>query len=124
MTSSETRLGAHVQFGLVEIFQQHFQAAIAISGFAEIGLAVEVYVAENIFEFLFVLRFNRLQRDIDELANIGFRAPFIEVVKAAALWQDKTLVFQPAPDALIVAAVSFLIFLVVIFPDIGDVFEE
>jgi hypothetical protein len=70
MMSSETREGAG-RARLGEILQQVLEAAVAVLGLAEIGLGVEVDVAEHAFELGLVGLLDPLQRDVDQLADIG-----------------------------------------------------
>ena len=143
ITSSETRLGLHVELRLVEIFQELLEAAVAVLGLAEIGLAVEVDIAEYPFEFTLVALFNMVENDIDQLADIGRRPALIEAVVSgrkliqnrlfAGLFillrkpycgKNKTFTLQLAADASIVIAVLLPILFVVVLPDIGDVFQK
>ena len=55
----------------MEIFQQLFEAAVTVLGFPEVGLAVEIDIAEYPFEFALVGLFNVIEDNIDQLTDIG-----------------------------------------------------
>ncbi len=131
--------GAHVELGLVDVLQQQFEAAIAVPGLAEVGLGVEVDVAEHAFELDPVGLLDGIQHHVDEFADIGFVAAFVEAVVVgdeavgdlAALLvlqfdprQDEALPLQPAADAHIVVAILLAVFFVVVAPGVRDVLEE
>ena len=115
---------AQVERRLVEVLQHVLEAAVAVLGPAEIGLGIEVDVAEHAFELGAVGVFDLLQRDVDQLADIGFVPLFIEVVEARAFGQDETLALQAPADADVVAAELLLVGFEVVVPEIGNVFQE
>ena len=130
MTSSETREGAG-RARLGEVFQQVLEAAVAVLGLAKIGLGVEVDVAEHAFELGLVGLLDLLERDVDQLADVGRLAPLVQGVEVgketigdlAGLFvleldvgQDEALALQLAADALLVVAVLLLVFGVVVVP--------
>ena len=139
MTSSETLLGLRSSCGLVEILQQLLEAAVAVLGLAEIGLAVEVDVAEDAFQLGLVLLFDGVQGDVDQLADIGRVALFVEAVVIGqepvlhlarlmvlqlGIGEDEALALQPAADARVVVAVLLAVLFEVVVPEVGDVFQE
>src|SRR5690606_11155403 len=92
---------AQVELGVGEVLQQHLQARVALAGLAEVGLAVEVDVAEHALELGFVGVLDLLQGLVDELAEVGLVALLVEVVVAGALGQEEALALEAAADALV-----------------------
>ncbi len=64
----------------MEILQQLFQTAVAVLGFAEVGLAVEVDIAEYPFELTLVALFNMVENNVDQFADIGGRPALVEAI--------------------------------------------
>jgi UDP-N-acetyl-D-mannosaminuronate dehydrogenase len=115
MTSSETREGRRSRAWRSP--PAGFQAAVAVLGLAEIGLGVEVDVAEDAFELGLVGVLDVVQHDVDQLADVGRLAALVEVGQEAVgdlagllvleldVGQDEALALQLAADALLVVAV-------------------
>jgi hypothetical protein len=80
MTSSETRLGLMSSCGLLKSSSSIFRRRLRSFGLAEICLAVEVDVAENAFQLCLVGLFDGIQNNVDQLADIGGVAAFIQTV--------------------------------------------
>ena len=76
---------AQVEGRLGEVFEQILEAAVAVLDPAEIGLGVEVDIAEHAFELGAVGVLDLLKRDVDEFADIGLVALRIQVGKARPL---------------------------------------
>ena len=53
------------------------EALVALTGVAEVGLAVEVDVAEDIVKFGLVGVFQRLEENIDDLTDVRAVAAFV-----------------------------------------------
>src|SRR5690606_22717408 len=73
--------GAQVELG--EIFQQGLQAAVAVLGLAEVGLAVEVNVAEDALELGLVRVLDVIEHNVDQLADVGLVAALVQRVEVA-----------------------------------------
>ena len=127
------------QVELGEIFQQIFQATVAILGLAEVGFGVEVDVAKDAIELGLVGILDAVEHDVDEFADVGSIAPLVEAVEISGEALDdlagffvleldegqrEALAIQLAPDTLVVIAVLLAIGVVVVLPEVADVFQE
>ena len=63
--------GTQVEFRIAEVFQQRLEPVIPLLCLTKAGFRVEVDIAEDTFEFLFVRVFNLVQSRIDNLTNVG-----------------------------------------------------
>ena len=115
---------AQVEGGFGEVFQEVPEAAIAVLGAAEVGLGVEVDVAEHAVELGAVGVFDGRQRPVDALADVGLVALFVEVVEARPHRQDEALALQPAADARLVASEPLPVGGNVVVPQVGDVLQK
>jgi hypothetical protein len=134
---------AQVEGGLREILEQVAQPSVPVPRLAEIGLGIEADVAENAFQLRVVRLLDRLHDLVDQLPDVIAVAPFVEAVEIAEkgfddgavlvaqleLLQLEPLPIEPAADAQIadlgrIALVFRDELLVVLAPDVADVFEE
>jgi hypothetical protein len=84
---------------LDEVFEQVLDAAIPVSRLAEFGRRVEAHVAEHAAEFRLVRVLDRLQSDVDALADVVGVACSIELIEGRALGHDETLALHAPPHA-------------------------
>ena len=130
---------AHVELRAMEVFHQVLEAVVAILGFAKVALAVEVDVAEHAFELGLVGFLDGVEHDVDEFADVGLVAPLVQAVEVGQKTilhfaglrvfefrhrNHETFSFQSATDAYFVVTIFFFVLCVMIFPHIGDVFQE
>ena len=113
-----------VEGRVCEILEEVDEAAVAVLHPSEVGFRVEVDVAENAFELRTVRVLDLLQGDVDQLANIRFSTPFVQIVETRTVGQDEALAFQPATDPALVIPVTLPKTLHAVVPQVRDVLEE
>ncbi len=116
--------GTHIKLRLVEILQQHLQAAVAIFGLAEVGLAIEVDIAKHSFKLGLIGFFYCIERYVNQLAYIGLVTLLMEIIETGAFWENKTLTFQFSPDTNIIITILLTVFFITILPYIRYVFYK
>jgi len=98
--------------------------AVAILNAAEVGLGIEVDVAEHAFELCAIRVLDLLLRDVDKLADIGFVPFLIQVIEARPVGEIEALALHAAADSHLIAAELLFVGFKMIVPEIGDVFQE
>ena len=116
--------GAQVHRGLGEVLQQVLQAAVPVLRAAQVGLRIEVDVAEHALQLGAVGVLDPLQGDVDQFADIGLVPLGVQVLEAGAFGQDKAFTLQSAANAVFIPPVSCPIVRQMIVPEIGDVLQE
>jgi hypothetical protein len=116
--------GPQVEPFVVEVLEQVYQAGVALPRFAQVGLAVEIDVAEDAFELGAVGVFDPRQRLVDALADVRLLALRVQVVEVALLGENKALTRHGAGDAVQVAAVAGSVLLHLLPAQVGEVLQE
>ncbi len=103
------------------------QYGVLLLLFAEaVGVEADVlkHALARVFELGAVGLFDRVQRLIDPLAVARFKATLEQTVETGLFGQHEALVFEHLFNELRLIAIFGLVAIVVILPDIGDVFQE
>ncbi|MNH07480.1 hypothetical protein D3C79_668730 [compost metagenome] len=103
------------------------QDGVLLLLFAEpVGVEADVleHALARIFELGAIGLFDGVQCLIDPLAVARLMATFMEGVEAGLFRQHETLVLEHLFDQLRLVAVLFLVTVIVILPDIGNIFQE
>lgn len=116
--------GAEVEAGIGEVFEEMFEAGVAILGLAELALGVEVHLAEDAFEFGLVGFLDLFEGDVDALADVGFVAQGVETVELGTDRELEAFASEAAGDAGFVALELNEVGGAVVFDDVADVFHE
>ena len=127
-----------VELRLGEILQEVVEASVPVPGLTKIRFGVKVDVSEDVFQFGLVGVLDRFQGDVDQLTDVGPSAPLIEAVEAGreGLLEITLLVPQPnhrhdealpaqgSLDAPLVSLVAMTVVLLLVLPEVGQVFDE
>ena len=111
-----------------KIDEQLFQPHVALFGLAEVA-TIETDVAENAAtvlaaQLLAVGEFEIGQRDVDQLADIGLVASFVEVIERTVFGHLKPLTAHGPLRPLRIAVVALEILPEFRFAHVADVFQE
>ena len=82
ISSSADATRTQVELGLGEVLEKVAEPPVAIPGLTEVGFGVEVDVAEDVFQFGLIGILDGFQDYVDQLADVGARAPLVEAVEA------------------------------------------
>ncbi len=113
--------GSQVQLGFVEVFQYMTQDFIFLLVVSQL-VRVEANVLKHIPQLGDIGFLNGVQRLVDALAVTRLVAVFKQAVETGFLWQHKTLGLHQLRDQLRLVPVLGLVGVVVVLPDIADVF--
>jgi hypothetical protein len=113
---------AEIELG--EILDQRLQTAVAISGVAEFGFAVEHDVGKGIANLSLIRFRDRVQRLIDQFADVVSAALPVDIVEICSLRKDKALAFHAPEETHLVVPVPPSRIFVMFVPDVADVLEE
>jgi len=116
--------GTEVEAWISKILKDELQAYIPIAGLAELGLGVEIDLAEDSLELALISLFDAGECDIHPLADVGLIAMGVETVEVAPLGQLEALAGQASGNACLVTLVFPQVGIPMIAPDVGHVFPE
>ena len=116
--------GSQVEPVVIEILQQVLELGIPGLGVAEVGLAVEVNVAEHAGQLRGVVVLDLLEDLVDAVADIGLGALGIENGKVAARREYEPLPLHRPLHAGLVAAILLQVPIPLVGHEVGYVLDE
>ena len=116
--------GPEVEPWIGEVLEEHLEPGIAVAGLTELGLGIEVHLAEHAFELGLVCLFDAGKGDIHALADVGLIALGVEAEEVTPLRELEALAGQATLHSVLVVVVFTQVGIPVVAPYIGHVFPE